>query len=185
MKNITIGILAVISIILFLTRGCGENKVVLPEETITKTDTIVISKSDTVTKYYQNIVELEKIKYITDSVKYYDTIYKDTLNMYVSNYCNDTLEITDSITVDGTLVNHIQRYTLNIPEKYITTTNTITVTNNIKSFRSGFIGGLFVSYPFNVGGAVGFTTKRGMTFLVQKDFTTKTGTNLCFLKYIK
>ncbi len=184
MKNITIGILTIISIVLFLTRGCGTTKV-LPKETIIKTDTVRFSTSDTIIRYSQNTVEIEKIKYITDSVRYYDTIYKDTLSLYVSNYCNDTLSITDSITVDGTLVDHKQKYSITIPERYITKTNTIIVTNDIKSYHRGFVGGLYVSYPYNVGGAIGYTTKKGMTILVQKDFTTKTGASICFLKYVK
>lgn len=184
MKNITIGILTIISIVLFLTRGCGTTKV-LPKETIIKTDTVRFTKSDTIVRYNQTIVELEKMTYIIDSFDHYDTFYKDTLSTYVSNYNNDTLSITDSITVDGTLIDHKQSYTLTIPERLITKTNTVIVTNDIKSYHRGFVGGLYVSYPFNVGGVIGYTTKKGMTFLVQKDFTTKTGTSLCFLRYIK
>jgi len=163
-KNILIAVLVAAIVILLNIKGC-ERKITVETpyrtvDTTVLTDTFVrtVLRKDTV----YNSVVLEKY--------YWDTLYKDSLYEYVSVNGDSNVTINERFLSKGEVVEHTIDWCVEIPEKIITNTVTIKEKEIYREWKKGFVGGLYLGYPFQVGGSLGYRNKKGGIFYVEKDF---------------
>lgn len=166
-------------VFLLMYKGCGKTSIVDRFIDRIKTDTLWSSDTIVIKKKYRDTVAINTVDSIP--VVYWDTVYRDSLNLYVVNYSDSVINIDNEILSGGRVYETKFKYAVCIPEKIVT--NTITVTNKetVLAYRRGLYFGFGAGYPLSINAAIGWQFKNGSIILGQKDFLSKETFNVCLV----
>jgi hypothetical protein len=150
--------------LLFLLQQCHkscptEPREIIKTEIIRTSDTTVVTKVDTITKYVKLDVPVP-IPYPEDT----------TINLYTQEYSDSNLDATFINKVDGTLVESNFNYKLKIPKEILTTiTHTDSVTKYVKTTKNIIaINGIFMgsqyANTFEAGVGISYYHKKGYIY---------------------
>jgi hypothetical protein len=150
--------------LLFLLQQCHkscptEPREIIKTEIIRTSDTTVVTKVDTITKYVKLDVPVP-IPYPEDT----------TINLYTQEYSDSNLDATFINKVDGTLVESNFNYKLKIPKEILTTiTHTDSVTRYVKTTKNIIaINGIFMgsqyANTFEAGVGISYYHKKGYIY---------------------
>jgi hypothetical protein len=150
--------------LLFLLQQCHkscptEPREIIKTEIIRTSDTTVVTKVDTFTKYVKLDVPVP-IPYPEDT----------TINLYTQEYSDSNLDATFINKVDGTLVESNFNYKLKIPKEILTTiTHTDSVTRYVKTTKNIIaINGIFMgsqyANTFEAGVGISYYHKKGYIY---------------------
>jgi hypothetical protein len=150
--------------LLFLLQQCHkscptEPREIIKTEIIRTSDTTVVTKVDTITKYVKLDVPVP-IPYPEDT----------TINLYTQEYSDSNLDATFINKIDGTLVESNFNYKLKIPKEILTTiTHTDSVTRYVKTTKNIIaINGIFMgsqyANTFEAGVGISYYHKKGYIY---------------------